>query len=79
MAKLIGYRLDEEGKRLLLYQEGRKDFYVEYKGEHKKVTPLFEMVTDGTYKQPVRSIPYIVLERDVYPVNTFEEIGGGRK
>ena len=78
MAKLIGYRVDMDGNRLLMYRESRKVFYVEYKGEHVKVEPLYEMVKDGTYNQSVQSIPYIVLDNDVYPVNTFTEVGGDR-
>lgn len=75
MARLIGYRVDLQGTRLLLFRERKNQFYVEYKGEPVEVKGLYEMVDDGTYNQPVTKVPYIVLDGDVYPIDTFTKVG----
>lgn len=75
MAKLIGYRNDIDGERLLLFSERNDKYYVEYKGKPVEVLESYEMVEDGTYNQPVRGIPYIILDNNVYDIGTFKEVG----
>lgn len=74
MARILGYRQDNDGESLRLYG-GRGGFYAEYKGVHVQVEGSYEMVDDGTYNQNVVDVPYIVLDGDVYPIRTFIEIG----
>ncbi|KLA07015.1 hypothetical protein B4086_5491 [Bacillus cereus] len=49
---------------------------VGYKGEFKNLAVLTERVPKGTYNQEVTQVPYIVIEDDVYPLDTFHSVNG---
>ncbi|PER55585.1 hypothetical protein CN495_07470 [Bacillus thuringiensis] len=49
---------------------------VGYKGEFKNLAVLTERVPKGTYNQEVSQVPYIVIEDDVYPLDTFHSVNG---
>ncbi|PGT89952.1 hypothetical protein [Bacillus thuringiensis] len=54
----------------------KRTVIIGYKGEFRTISILTERVTKGTYNQEVKQIPYIVIEDDVYPLDTFHSISG---
>lgn len=77
MASLFGFREAYGGESLLLYKKNRSEFYVEHNGEKKKVDIKYNMVRSGTFNQDVQEIPYIVVDNDVYPIDSFKDFGRG--
>lgn len=76
--ELVGASVDVDGERLLLFADWKSNLYMEYKGERVEVEESYLKVKDGTYNQPVRDVPYFVLDKNVYPLTNFREIGRGK-
>ncbi|MBX9158291.1 hypothetical protein [Bacillus cereus] len=63
------YHGDDIHIRAILGKE--RAVLVYYKDEFRKISMLTERVPEGTYNQKVDKVPYIVIEEDVYPLDTF--------
>ena len=71
---LLGYREDNDGESLLLYEGSDEKFFVKYKGELIEIEEKYTIVPDGTYNQPVDDVPYIVLDNDIYEIASFTDV-----
>lgn len=74
MKTLIGAGVDVDGVRLLLYSTADGELSMEYKGEVYDVEESYEFVPDGTYNQNITTVPYFVLDKNVYPLDGFRDM-----
>lgn len=71
--KLLGFCKDIDGDSLKLFDDG-ENLLVEYKGELYEVFVSYDRVPDDFFNQPVKSIPYIVLDGNVYSLSNFHTL-----
>lgn len=73
---IICARSSYRGKDIHINKFVGNNVLVSYNNEQRWIQVLYERVKDGTYNQPVKTVPYIVIENDVYPLDSFKMLGG---
>lgn len=71
---LVGYRKDYSGQNMQLFMNDDNEFKVKYKGDFRDVELSFLVVDKGRYNQEVDDLPYIILDNDVYTIESFESL-----
>ena len=75
MRSLIAYRQDVDGVSLQLFEGDDEEFYVKYKEEILPIEIDYRVMPKGTYNQETSEIPYIVLDNNVYSLESFNDMG----